>query len=42
MSLDNIFMEIHSLIAEIELIVIELIAFTLLVKHFWHVLMQKD
>jgi len=42
MSLDIIFMEIRSLIPEIELIIIELIPLVFLIKHFWHVLMQKD
>ncbi len=45
MSLDNpsaFFVEIRSLIAGIELVVIELIALTLLIKHFWHILAQKQ
>ncbi len=34
-------LEIHSFITEIELDVIELIALALLIKHFWHILIQK-
>lgn len=44
MSLDNpslFFVEMHSLIAEMELVIVELIALVLLIKHFWHVLMQR-